>query len=72
MYNLDKSVLKISTHKENKALKKFHSSVSVDERLNQSWYMVTTIYGIDPENPPKWRNIFFPLENIACNEYFKQ
>jgi hypothetical protein len=53
MYKLDKTVARMTTHKELEESKKFAPDVPLGERLKQAWYLTAMAYGIDPVNPPK-------------------
>jgi hypothetical protein len=53
MYKLDKTVFKAQTFAEAERSNVFEKTVSLEERLNQGWYLSAMAHGVDPYNPPK-------------------
>lgn len=53
MYKLDKTVFKSQTFAGAEKENIFSSTVSLSERLNQSWYLTSIAFGSDPINPPQ-------------------
>lgn len=57
-YRFDRTVFKIKTYAESNA-DNVDLSLSLAERLRQSWYLTSKAYGFDLNNPPRMDKTVF-------------
>ena len=61
MYKMDKSIVKLMSHKEAEKENRFSADTALSERLRQAWYLTCMAYAIDPEHPPKMDKTIFSM-----------
>ncbi len=62
-YRFDRTAFKIKTFAESDA-DNVDLSLSLRERVSQSWYLISKAYGFDVKNPPRMDKTIFSYRKI--------